>query len=188
MPDFANDVYVQSSSMAAQLIQSGYANTVMPYMNMYGNSSIVGAPYIQGGYTNLLLGVDRAATSQQAVKKLNFEEWQIKHICNMTIFFICTVTIGTIYLIYNVGRGLHHTIFLLRETISFFLSRRCQPMNLSTLCVNVGAWWRSHLRVILLPMHGACVVQIDGSEYQRRGNLQRRRLTVAAATRSGGES
>ena len=43
-------------------------------MNMYGNSSIVGAPYIQGGYTNLLLGVDRAATSQQAVKKLNFEE------------------------------------------------------------------------------------------------------------------
>jgi len=74
MPDFANDVYVQSSSMAAQLIQSGYANTVMPYMNMYGNSSIVGAPYIQGGYTNLLLGVDRAATSQQAVKKLNFEE------------------------------------------------------------------------------------------------------------------
>jgi len=60
--------------MAAQLIQSGYANTVMPYMNMYGNSSIVGAPYIQGGYTNLLLGVGRAATSQQAVKKLNFEE------------------------------------------------------------------------------------------------------------------
>jgi len=29
MPDFANDVYVQSSSMAAQLIQSGYANTVI---------------------------------------------------------------------------------------------------------------------------------------------------------------
>ena len=46
----------------------------MPYMNMYGNSSIVGAPYIQGGYTNFLLGVDRAATSHQAVKKLNFDE------------------------------------------------------------------------------------------------------------------
>ena len=74
MPDIANDVYVQSSSMAASLIQSGYANTIMPYMNMYGNSSIVGAPYIQGGYTNFLLGVDRAATSHQAVKKLNFDE------------------------------------------------------------------------------------------------------------------
>ena len=33
----------QSSSMAAPLIQSGYANTIMPYMNMYGNSSIVWA-------------------------------------------------------------------------------------------------------------------------------------------------
>ena len=43
MPDIANDVYVQSSSMAAPLIQSGYANTIMPYMNMYGNSSIVWA-------------------------------------------------------------------------------------------------------------------------------------------------
>ena len=74
MPDIANDVYVQSSSMAAPLIQSGYANTIMPYMNMYGNSSIVGAPYIQGGYTDLLLGVDPAATSQQPIKKLNFDE------------------------------------------------------------------------------------------------------------------
>ena len=72
MLDFANHAYAQSSSMAAPLIQ--YANTVMPYMNMYGNSSIVGAPYIQGGYTNLLLGVDPAATSQQPVKKLNFDE------------------------------------------------------------------------------------------------------------------
>jgi len=72
VPDFANDVYAQSSSMAAPLIQ--YANTVMPYMNMYDNYSVVGAPYIQGGYTNFLLGVDRAATSHQAVKKLNFDE------------------------------------------------------------------------------------------------------------------
>ena len=72
--DFANDVYVQSSFMAAPSIQNGYANTVMPYINMYGNSSIVGAPYIQGGYTDLLLGVDPAATSQQPIKKLNFDE------------------------------------------------------------------------------------------------------------------
>ena len=85
MPDFANDVYAQSSSMAAPLIQ--YANTVMPYMNMYDNYSVVGAPYIQGGYTDLLHGVDRATTSQQAVKKLHFDEWQIKHSCNTTTFY-----------------------------------------------------------------------------------------------------
>ena len=72
MPDFANDVCAQSSSMAAPLIQ--YANTVMPYMNMYDNYSVVGAPCIQGGYTDLLHGVDRATTSQQAVKKLHFDK------------------------------------------------------------------------------------------------------------------
>ena len=33
----------------------------------------MGAPYIKGGYTNLLLGVDRAAVLQPAVKKLNFD-------------------------------------------------------------------------------------------------------------------
>ena len=72
MLDFANHAYAQSSSMAAPLIQ--YANTVMPCMNMYENYSIVGAPYIQGGYTDLLHGVDRAAKSQQTVKKLHFDE------------------------------------------------------------------------------------------------------------------
>ena len=43
-------------------------------MNMYDNYSVVGAPCIQGGYTDLLHGVDRATTSQQAVKKLHFDE------------------------------------------------------------------------------------------------------------------
>lgn len=43
----------------------------MLHFNIYNNSSVVDT-YIQGGYTNLLLGVDRAATSQPAVQKLNF--------------------------------------------------------------------------------------------------------------------
>ena len=73
MPNFANNVYGQSSSMIAQLLQEGYANTTMTQFNMYGNFSTVGAPFIQGGYTNLLLGVDQAATLQPAVKKLNFD-------------------------------------------------------------------------------------------------------------------
>ena len=74
MPNFANDVYVQSSSMVAPLIQEGCTNVMMPHFNMHDSSSTMGAAaYIQGGYTDLLLGVDRAATLQPAVKKLNFD-------------------------------------------------------------------------------------------------------------------
>ena len=71
MSNFATDVYGKSSSMAAPLIQE-YANATMSHFNMYG-SSTMSAPCIQGGYTNLLLGVDRAATLQPAVKKLYFD-------------------------------------------------------------------------------------------------------------------
>jgi hypothetical protein len=62
MPHFANDVYGPN-----------FANTTMSHFNMFGSSSTVGAPYIQGGYTNLLLGVDRSAAFQPAIKKLNFD-------------------------------------------------------------------------------------------------------------------
>jgi hypothetical protein len=73
MPNSANDVYGLTSSMAAPLIQGGNVSAIMSEFDMYRNSSTMGSPYIQGGYTNLLLGVDRAATSQPpAVKKLNF--------------------------------------------------------------------------------------------------------------------
>jgi hypothetical protein len=72
MPNSANDVFGLSSSMTAPLIHGGNVNAIMPQFDMYINSSTMGNPYIEGGYTNLLLGVDRAATSQPAVKKLNF--------------------------------------------------------------------------------------------------------------------
>lgn len=76
MQNFQNDVYGQSSTMAASLIQHIYVNaaTTMSHFNMYEKPSTMGAPYVQGGYTSLLLGVDQAATLQQPpIRKLYFD-------------------------------------------------------------------------------------------------------------------
>ena len=73
MPQFATNAYGQPWTMAAPLIENGFANATIPQLNMYGNSSVLGVPYISGGYTSLLHGVDQAATLQATAKKLNFD-------------------------------------------------------------------------------------------------------------------
>ena len=73
MPQFASNAYGQPWTMAAPLIEDGFANATIPQLNMYGNSSVPGVSHIRGGCTSLLLGVDQAATLQAAAKKLNFD-------------------------------------------------------------------------------------------------------------------
>jgi hypothetical protein len=46
----------------------------MPQFNLFANPSAMAPPYIPGGYTSLLMGVDQAATTQDAVRRLHFDE------------------------------------------------------------------------------------------------------------------
>lgn len=51
MPNFPNDAYGQSSTVAAPLIQGGYTNATMRTFanDVYGQPSTMSAPSIQGG-------------------------------------------------------------------------------------------------------------------------------------------
>ena len=53
-----------SSAMDAPFAQGGYANSMMPHFNLFGNHSGMAAPYVPGGYTSLLNGIDQDATMQ----------------------------------------------------------------------------------------------------------------------------
>ena len=76
VPNFRNDVYGQSLSMAAPLIQGGFTNAAIPTFanDAYGQPSAMYAPFIQGEYTSLLLGVHQDATLSSSAKKLHFDE------------------------------------------------------------------------------------------------------------------
>jgi hypothetical protein len=56
--------------MNAPFVQGGYTNITMPQFNLFANPSAMA-----GGYTSLLMGVDRDATTQAAVRKLHFDEF-----------------------------------------------------------------------------------------------------------------
>jgi hypothetical protein len=60
--------------MNAPFAQGEYTNVIMPQFNLFANPSAMAPPYIRGGYTSLLMGVDQAATTQDAVRKLHFDE------------------------------------------------------------------------------------------------------------------
>jgi hypothetical protein len=71
----AQDFNVGSSStMNAPFAQGGYTNVIMYQFNLFANSSAMAPPYVRGWYTSLLMGVDQAATTQDAVRKLHFDE------------------------------------------------------------------------------------------------------------------
>jgi hypothetical protein len=53
---------------------SAMAPPYIPQFNLFANPSTMAPPYILGGYTSLLMGVDQAATTQDAVRKLHFDE------------------------------------------------------------------------------------------------------------------
>ena len=76
VPNFRNDVYGQSSSMDAPLIQDGVTNAAIPTFanDVYGQPSAMYAPFIQGEYTSLLLGVHQDATLSSSAKQLHFDK------------------------------------------------------------------------------------------------------------------
>jgi hypothetical protein len=60
--------------MNAPFTQVGYTNVIMPQLNLFANPSAMDPPYIRGWYTSLLMGVDQAAATQDAVRKLHFDD------------------------------------------------------------------------------------------------------------------
>jgi hypothetical protein len=60
--------------MSAPFAQGEYTDVIMPQFSLFANPSAMAPPYIRGGYTSLLMGVDQAATTQDAVRKLHFDE------------------------------------------------------------------------------------------------------------------
>jgi hypothetical protein len=46
----------------------------MPEFNLFAIPFAMATSYITGGYTRLLMGVDQAATTQNVVRKLYFDE------------------------------------------------------------------------------------------------------------------
>jgi hypothetical protein len=60
--------------MNAPFIQGEYTNVTMLQFNSFANSYTMDLPYVPGGYTSLLMGVDQSATTQDAVRKLYFDE------------------------------------------------------------------------------------------------------------------
>ncbi|WVZ98947.1 LOW QUALITY PROTEIN: hypothetical protein U9M48_044317, partial [Paspalum notatum var. saurae] len=71
-PTFENDMYGQSSTMVAPLMQGGYANATMPIfvndLHGQGIPSTMAAPLMQGGYTSLILGVQQDATISSSAR------------------------------------------------------------------------------------------------------------------------
>ncbi|WVZ50704.1 LOW QUALITY PROTEIN: hypothetical protein U9M48_001936 [Paspalum notatum var. saurae] len=72
-PTFENDMYGQSSTMVAPLMQGGYANATMPIfvndLHGQGIPSTMAAPLMQGGYTSLIVGVQQDATISSSARK-----------------------------------------------------------------------------------------------------------------------
>jgi hypothetical protein len=129
MPNSLNDVFGLYSSMTAPLIQGGNVNAIMPQFDMYINSSTMGSPYIQGGYINVLLGIDRGAISQPAIKKLNFggmpNEENMQSCCAVHNFF---------HLYYNSWYHVTPLHFLIKITTHFKdMSFFCMPHFPTTL-------------------------------------------------------
>ena len=60
-PPLAGSAYLQSSSIAAPLIQEGYANAMITYFNM-NDSSTIGAAYIQGAFIPYINMKDSSST------------------------------------------------------------------------------------------------------------------------------
>jgi len=60
-PPLAGSAYLQSSSIAAPLIQEGYANAMITYFNM-NDSSTIGAAYIQRAFIPYFIMKDSSST------------------------------------------------------------------------------------------------------------------------------
>jgi hypothetical protein len=68
--------YTQDFNVGASSTRnpSAMAPPYIPHFNLFANPFAMAPPYILGVYTSLLMGVHQAATTQDAVRKLHFDE------------------------------------------------------------------------------------------------------------------